>query len=48
MGLFSSPRKKNTKAMRIRKLESKIRRKEKKNAQDTKLRQLQEKWDKMR
>lgn len=48
MGLFSSPRRKNTKGNQIRKLKGKIAKKSKKLAQQRELEQLRAKWNKMR
>lgn len=41
----STPRRKNTKAARVRKLKAKIAKKEKKLKADAELRNLQKKWD---
>lgn len=41
---FGSSKRKNTKAARIRKLKSRINKKEKKRAQDAELKKLQNRW----
>ena len=48
MGFFSSSPRKNTKGMQIRKLKSKIARKEKKLKQSNELNALRKKWESIR